>query len=119
VDDLVELLDHVHWDADGPALVGDRARDGLADPPGGVRGELVAAAVVELLDRADEAERALLDEVQEREAAAQVALGDGDDEAQVGSTISCLASRSPRSMRCASATSFSAVSSGTRPMERR
>ena len=46
--------------------------------------ELVALAVVELLDRADEAEVALLDEVEEQHAAAHVALGDGDHEAQVG-----------------------------------
>ena len=84
VHDLVQLLDHVHRDADGAGLVGDRARDGLADPPGGVGGELVAAPVVELLDGADQPERPLLDQVEERQAAAQVALGDRDDEAQVG-----------------------------------
>ena len=42
------------------------------------------AAPVELLDGAHEPERALLDEVEERQAAAAVALGDRDDEAQVG-----------------------------------
>ena len=84
VDDLVELLDHVDGDADRPALVGDRARHRLADPPRGVGGELVAAAVVELLDRADQAHRALLDEVQEGQPATQVGLGDRDDQAQVG-----------------------------------
>src|SRR3954464_12489119 len=84
VHDLVELLDHVHRDADRAALVGDRAGDRLADPPRRVRRELVAAAVVELLDGADEAQRALLDEIQEGQAAAQIRLGDRDDEAQVG-----------------------------------
>src|SRR5215211_8009940 len=64
VHDLVELLDHVHRDADGAALVGDRAGDGLADPPRRVRRELVAAPVVELLDGADQPERALLDQIQ-------------------------------------------------------
>ena len=54
------------------------------NPPRGVGGELVAAAVVELLDRADEAQRALLDQIQERQAAAQVALRNRHDEAQVG-----------------------------------
>ncbi len=39
--------------------------------------------MVELLDRADQAERALLDEVEERQAATEVALGDRHDEAQV------------------------------------
>src|SRR5829696_4471324 len=83
VHDLVELLHHVDGDADRAALVRDRPRHRLADLPGRVGRELVAAPVVELLHRADEAERALLDQVQEREAATQVALGDRDDEAQV------------------------------------
>ena len=47
------------------------ARHRLADPPGGVGRELVAAAIVELLDRADQPQRALLDQVQERQAAAE------------------------------------------------
>ena len=74
----------MHGDPDGPALVGERAGDRLADPPGGVGRELEAAAPVELLDGAHEAERALLDQVEEGEAAAAVALGDRDDETQVG-----------------------------------
>src|SRR3954453_11222476 len=45
--DLVELLDDVHGDADRPRLVGQGAGDGLADPPGRVRGELEALAIVE------------------------------------------------------------------------
>ncbi len=84
MNDLVQLLDHVHGNADRPGLVGDRTRHGLADPPRRVRGELVALAVVELLDRADQAERAFLDQVEKREAATEVALRDRDDEAQVG-----------------------------------
>ncbi|MEA2136713.1 MAG: polymerase primary sigma factor, partial [Solirubrobacteraceae bacterium] len=78
VDNLVELLDHVDRDADGARLVRDRAGDGLADPPGGVGRELVPAPVVELLDRPDEAEAALLDEVEERQAPPEVPLRDAD-----------------------------------------
>ena len=81
--ELVDDLDHVHRDADGAGLVGHRAGDGLADPPRRVGRELVALGVVELLDRTDQAEVALLDEVQERHAAAGVALGQRHDEAQV------------------------------------
>src|SRR3954452_11056107 len=81
--DLVELLDDVDRDADRPGLVGEGARDGLADPPGRVGRELEALAVIELLRRADEAQRALLDEVQEREPLVAVVLGDRDDQAQV------------------------------------
>jgi hypothetical protein len=82
--ELVDDLDHVHRDADGARLVGHRPGDGLADPPGRVGGELVALGVVELLDRTDQAEVALLDEVQEEHPATGVALGERDDEAQVG-----------------------------------
>ena len=82
--ELVDDLDHVHRDADGAGLVGHGAGDGLADPPGGVGGELVALGVVELLDRADQAEVALLDQVQERHPAAGVALGQRHHQPQVG-----------------------------------
>ena len=82
-DELVDGLDHVHGNTDGTGLVGDGARNGLTDPPRGVRGELEALLVVELLDGADQAEVALLDQVQEQHAATDIALGDGDDQAQV------------------------------------
>jgi len=82
--DLVQLLDHVHGDADGAGLVGQRAGDGLADPPRRVGGELEALAVVELLRGAHESERALLDQVEEGKALIAVVLGDRHDEAQVG-----------------------------------
>ena len=74
----------VDGDAHRPRLVGDGAGDGLADPPGGVGGELEALGVVELLDRPHQAEVALLDEVEELHAAADVALGDRHDQAKVG-----------------------------------
>src|SRR6266566_8277658 len=90
VHDLVQLLDHVHRDPDRARLVRDRARHRLADPPRRIGGELVALAVVELLDRADQAERALLDQVEEGEAATEVRLRDRDDEAQVGLDHLCL-----------------------------
>ena len=78
-----DLVDDVHGQADGPALVGDRPRHGLANPPGRVRGELEAHAVVELLHRADQAEVALLDEVEQRDAGIHVVPRDGHHEAQV------------------------------------
>jgi hypothetical protein len=56
----------------------------LADPPCRVGGELVAAAIVELLHRADQTERALLDEIEEAEPPSEIALGDGHHEAKVG-----------------------------------
>ena len=53
--ELVDGLDGVDGHPDGASLIGDGPRDRLADPPGGVGGELVAQAIVELLDRPDEA----------------------------------------------------------------
>src|SRR5262245_19057370 len=81
---LVERLHHVHGNADGPRLIGDGARDRLADPPGGIRRELVTALVLEFLDRAHEADVSLLDQVQELQPAMQIALGDRHHQAQVG-----------------------------------
>src|SRR5512132_94532 len=82
-DELVDRLDHVHRDADRAGLVGDRSGDRLADPPRRVRRELVALGVVELLDRADEPEVALLDQIEEQHPAAYVPLRDRDHQAQV------------------------------------
>ena len=84
MNNLVELLDHVDRDPDRAPLVCDRTRDRLANPPGGVGRELVPAAVVELLDRPDQAHRALLDQVEEGEPASEVGLGDRHHQPQVG-----------------------------------
>jgi hypothetical protein len=80
---LLHALDHVDGDADRPRLVGNGARDGLANPPRRVCRELEAALPLELLDGADEPEHPFLDEVEERETLVAVVLGDRDDEAEV------------------------------------
>ena len=82
-DDLVQLLDDVDGHPDRAPLVGERAGDRLADPPRRVRRELVALAPVELLGGADEADRPLLDQIEERQPLVAVALRDRDDEAEV------------------------------------
>ena len=84
---LVELLEDavdVDRDPHRAGLVRDGARDRLTDPPGGVGRELEALAVVELLDGAHQADRALLDQLEEVEALVAVALGDRDHQPQVG-----------------------------------
>src|SRR6267143_5503379 len=80
---LVDRLDHVHRHADRARLVRDRAGDRLADPPRRVGRELVALAVVELVDRAHETRVPLLDQIQEFEPAVRVALRDRDHEPHV------------------------------------
>ena len=78
-----ERVAGVDGQADRAAGVGDAAGDRLADPPRGVRGELEALAPVELLDGVHQAEVALLDQVEQRQAGRLVLLGDRHDEAQV------------------------------------
>src|SRR3972149_8713300 len=80
---LVDRLDHVHRDPDRPRLVGDRPRDRLADPPGGVGRELVPPPILELVDRLHQADVPLLDEVEELQPAVGVLLGDGHHQAKV------------------------------------
>src|ERR1019366_5532726 len=58
----------VHGETDRPARVRDAACDRLADPPRGVGRKLEPLAPVELLDGVHQAEVALLDEVEQREA---------------------------------------------------
>src|SRR3954453_23439131 len=79
-----DLVTRVHGQTHGAGAVVDAARDRLADPPRGVRRELEAAPPVELLDGMDQAEVALLDEIQQRKPRRLVLLGDGDDETEVG-----------------------------------
>ena len=75
----------VAGDADQAGLLVERPADRLADPERRVGRELEAAPPVELVDGVLEAEVALLDEVEQFHALGQrVALGDGDDEAEVG-----------------------------------
>ncbi len=81
---LVDRLDHVHRNTDGARLVGDRAGNSLANPPGGVGRELVATAVFELVHRLHQADVAFLDQVEELQAAVGVLLGNRDHQAQVG-----------------------------------
>src|SRR4029453_19034947 len=69
--------------ADRACLVGERSRHRLLDPPSGVRRELEAHAMVELLGGAYEADRPLLDQIEERQALVPVLLRDRDDQAEV------------------------------------
>jgi len=65
-------------------LLGQRLEDRLADPPYGVRDELDAFGLVELVCRADQAEVALMIR-SESERLILILLGDGHDEPQVSS----------------------------------
>ena len=82
--DGVELIVDVNGQPNGSTLIGNGTHDGLLDPPRCVGGEAEAPFGVELLAGPGEAEGALLAQILEVEAAVLVALGDADDEAEVG-----------------------------------
>src|SRR3990170_667552 len=79
----IDRLYHVDRNTDCARLVGDGAADGLADPPRGVRAELVPFRRVELLHRAQKSNVTLLNQVQEGDAAPHVPFRYADDKSQI------------------------------------
>ena len=73
----------MNGNADGAGLVRDGAGNGLPNPPGGVGGEFEALGVVKLLNRLNQAQVALLNQVQELHTASHIALGDGYHQTKV------------------------------------
>src|SRR5436305_9428653 len=69
---------------DRASLLGHRPPDGLADPPVGVRRKPEPLAPVIAVDRLVQADVALLHQVEEAQAAAEILLGHRDDQPQVG-----------------------------------
>ena len=82
--DARHLLVQVDRHADRPRVHVHRAQDELPDPPVGVGGELEAAAVIELLHRADQPSVPLLDEVEQGDPGRGVATSHGSHEPEVG-----------------------------------
>src|ERR1039458_410043 len=68
-DQLVDGFDHVHRDANRTRLISNGAGNRLPNPPRRIRGELIAAAVFELVHGFHQADVAFLDEVEELQAA--------------------------------------------------
>src|SRR5258708_2379916 len=73
----------MHRDTNGASLVGDRARDRLTNPPGGIRTELIALGVIELLHSTNQADIPLLDQVQQAHATANIFFRHAHNQAQV------------------------------------
>src|SRR5918994_678249 len=68
----IDGLADMDWQPDRATLIGDRPRNCLPNPPGGVGAELETALVIEFIGRLHETDIALLDQVQERHAASHV-----------------------------------------------
>src|SRR5262245_8994608 len=70
--------------ADRTALVGNGAGYRLSNPPRGIRGEFVSAAVIKLLGRPNETDISLLNQIQARNTASHIFLCNRDDQTGVG-----------------------------------
>ena len=81
---LVDRLHHMDRDANRPALVGNRTRQRLPNPPRRVSRELEAALVFELVYRPHQANIAFLDKVEESQPVVRVTLGKAHHQPQVG-----------------------------------
>src|SRR6266849_88296 len=79
----IDRLHHMHGDTNCSSLVGNRTRNRLANPPGGVRAKLVAFRVIEFLDRTNQAYIALLDQIQQAHATTNILFRHADNQAQV------------------------------------
>src|SRR4029077_2989286 len=82
--ELVDRLDHMHGNSDRARLVGNGARDGLANPPSRVSGKFVSSTVFKFLDRFHQPHIAFLDQIQKRKAAIGVFFCDGNNETKIG-----------------------------------
>ncbi|MNH33077.1 hypothetical protein D3C79_935670 [compost metagenome] len=69
--------------ANGAGLVHDRPFDGLPDPPGGIGRETETTLRVEFLDRANQPQVALFDQVQQRKPTIHITPGDLHHQTQV------------------------------------
>src|SRR5258707_2635743 len=81
---LVNRFDHVHRNTNGARLVGNRAGDGLSNPPRRIRRKLVSAAPLELVHGFHQADIAFLNQVEELQSAVGIFLGDRNDQSEVG-----------------------------------
>ena len=73
---FVDRFDHMHRNADGARLIGNRTCDRLTDPPGGIGGKLIAAAIFKFIHRFHQANVAFLNQIKELQTAVGVFFGD-------------------------------------------
>src|SRR5260370_33465275 len=73
----------MHGDTNRASLIRDSTGNSLADPPGSICTELVAFGIVKLLYCSDQANIALLDQIQQPHAAADILFRYTDNETQI------------------------------------
>src|SRR5580704_6824266 len=83
-DQLVDGFDHVHRDANRTRLIGNGTSNRLPNPPRGIGGKFIAAAVFEFVDGFHQSDVAFLNQVEELQAAVGVLFRNRNHEAEVG-----------------------------------
>ena len=81
---LVDQFHHMYGYMDDARMLGYRAADGLANPPGGISAKAEAASRVELLSGPNQAQIAFLNKIEQRDPLIIVAFRDAYHEAKVG-----------------------------------
>jgi hypothetical protein len=76
---FIDRLDHVHGNTNRARLIRNAAGDRLPNPPRGVGGKFIAAAVLKLLHSLHKAHVSFLNQIQERETAVCILLCDGNN----------------------------------------
>src|SRR6185312_416564 len=91
-DQAIDRLHHMYRNTNRARLIGNRTRNRLANPPGGIRTELVSLRVIELLHGPDQPDITLLDQVQQAHAAPDILLSHAHNQSQIclGQTPLCL-----------------------------
>ncbi len=69
---------------DSSGLISQSSGHGLTNPPGRICTQLISFCIIKLLDTLDQAKVSLLNQIQEAHASSGVALGDADNQTQVG-----------------------------------
>ena len=82
--EAIDLITHVNRNANGSALIGDRSGNCLTYPPGSVSREFVASTIIEFLSGSNETDVPLLNQIQERDTAPHVLLGNANHQARIG-----------------------------------
>ena len=81
---FVDSFNHVHRNANGAGLIGDRASDSLPNPPGRVSGKFIAATPLEFVGSTHQSDVAFLNQIQELQAAVGIFFRNGNHEAKIG-----------------------------------
>ena len=74
----------MYRNTDGPGLIGNGARNRLANPPGGVSRELVTATILELVYCLHQADVAFLNQIEELQSAVCILLRNRNNETKIG-----------------------------------